>query len=115
VVWRWREGVTAAAVGERAFIVQGPHGQVSLRRVDSVLLNALGRLDPPGEDEDRLAELVRGGGNGSLVRWYYYLECLNRRGLLCHCTHANGTRLATLVAVSRSLVAPPLPGVSRAP
>ena len=44
------------------------------------ILDALRRCDPPGEDEDRLAELVQGGGNGSLARWYYYLECLSRRG-----------------------------------
>jgi SagB-type dehydrogenase family enzyme len=69
----------------------------------------LSRLDPPGEDEDRLAVFIRGGGNGSLARWYYYLECLSRRGLLCHCAHANGTRLATLVAVSSSFVARPAP------
>src|SRR5262249_48168299 len=29
------------------------------------------------------------------------------RGLLCHCAHANGTRLATLVAVSSSFVSRP--------
>jgi SagB-type dehydrogenase family enzyme len=107
LVLSWREGVTAAAAGEGALVVQGPSGKVSLRRDASVLLDALRRLDPPGEDEDRLAELVRSGGNGSLARWYYYLECLSRRGLLCHCTQANGRRLATLVAVSGSFVARP--------
>jgi SagB-type dehydrogenase family enzyme len=78
-----------------------------MRRVAPVLLDALRRCDPPGEEEDRLAELVRGGGDGSLARWYYYLEGLSRRGLLCHCAHANGTRLATLVAVSASFVSRP--------
>jgi SagB-type dehydrogenase family enzyme len=103
----WREGVTAAAAGEGVFVVQGPGGRVSLRSVSSVHREALRRLDPPGEDEDRLAELVRGDGNGSLARWYYYLECMSRRGLLCHSAHANGTRLATLVPVSSSFVARP--------
>jgi SagB-type dehydrogenase family enzyme len=107
LVLSWREGVTAAADREGALVVQGPGGRTSLRRVAPVLLDALCRFDPPGEDEDRLAELVRGGGNGSLARWYYYLECLSRRGLLCHCAHANGTRLATLTAVSSSFVARP--------
>jgi SagB-type dehydrogenase family enzyme len=105
LVLSWREGVTVAATGEGALVVQGLGGQVSLRRVGPVLLDALRRLDSPGEDEDRLTEFVQSGGNGSLARWYYYLECLSRRGLLCHCTHANGTRLATLVAVSSSFVA----------
>lgn len=107
LVLSWREGVTAASAGEGALLVQGSGGQVSLRRVAPLLLDALGQLDPPGEDEDRLAELVRGGGNSSLARWYYYLEFLSRRGLLCHCTQANGTRLATLVAVSCSFVSRP--------
>jgi SagB-type dehydrogenase family enzyme len=78
-----------------------------MRRVAPVLLDALRRCDPPGEDEDRLAELVREGGDGSLARWYYYLERLSRRGLLCHCAHANGTRLATLVAIASSFVSRP--------
>jgi SagB-type dehydrogenase family enzyme len=72
-----------------------------------VLRNALGRLDPPGTDEDTLADQVRGGGNGCLARWCYYLECLNRRGLVSHGARAGGTRLATLVAVSPSFVARP--------
>jgi SagB-type dehydrogenase family enzyme len=105
LVLSWREGVTAAADGEGVLVVQGPGGRVSLRRVAPVLLDALLRLDAPGEDEDRLAELVRGVGNGCLARWYYYLECLSRRGLLCHAAHANGTQLATLVAVSSAFVA----------
>jgi SagB-type dehydrogenase family enzyme len=108
----WRGGVSAAAAGEGAFVVQGPSGRMSLQRVAPGILDALGRLDPPGEDEDRLAELVRGGGNGSLARWYYYLECLTRRGLLCHSAHANGRRLATLVAVSAAFVARPARAVA---
>ena len=105
LVLSWREGVTAVAAGDAALVVQGAGGRVSLRRVAPMLRDALGRLDPPGEDENCLAELVRSSGNGSLARWFYYLECLTRRGLLCHCAHANGTRLATLVAVSSSFVA----------
>jgi SagB-type dehydrogenase family enzyme len=99
--------VTAAADGEEALVVQGPGGRVSVQRVAPVLRDALRRLDTPGEDEDRLADLVRGADNGSLARWHYYLECLSRRGLLCQSAHANGTRLATLLAVSASFVPRP--------
>jgi SagB-type dehydrogenase family enzyme len=106
LVLSWREGVTAAAA-EGTLVVQGSRGRVALRRVAPVLLDALRRCDPPGEDEDRLAELVREGGDGSLSRWFYYLERLSRRGLLCHCAQADGTRLATLVPVSSSFVARP--------
>jgi hypothetical protein len=104
--------VSAAAAGEGALVVQGPGGRVSLRSVAPVILDALGRLDPPGEDEDRLADLVRSGGNGPLARWYYYLECLGRRGLLCHSAHDNGRRLATLMAVSAAFVARPARAVA---
>jgi SagB-type dehydrogenase family enzyme len=104
----WQEGVTTAAAGDGALDVQGPGGRVSLRRVAPVLLDALSRLAPPGEDEDRLAELVRGDGNGSLTRWCYFLERLSRRGLVCRTVHAYGVRLATLVALSASFVARPV-------
>jgi SagB-type dehydrogenase family enzyme len=107
LVLSWCDGVTAAADGDGAVLVEGPGGRVWLRRLAPALRNALRRLEPPGEDEDRLAESVRDGGNGSLARWYYYLEGLTRRGLLCRAANAGGTRLATLVAVSASFVAGP--------
>jgi SagB-type dehydrogenase family enzyme len=111
LVLSWREGVSAAADGEGSLVVRGPAGRVSLRRVAPALFAALRRLDPPGEDEERLAESLRGSGNGSLARWHYYLERLGRRGLLCHAAQANGTRLATLVAVSSAFAAPPVRAV----
>jgi SagB-type dehydrogenase family enzyme len=107
LVLSWREGVTAAAAGEGEFVVQGPGGRVSLRGVAPALLDALRRFDPPGEDEDRLTELVRGGGDGALALWCYYLERLRRRGLLCHAAQENGTRLATLVTASPSFAPSP--------
>jgi SagB-type dehydrogenase family enzyme len=113
VVLSWREGVTAAATGDGALDVQGPGGRLSLRRVAPVLLDALCRLSPPGEDEDRLAELVRGDGNSALTRWYYYLERLSRRGLVYRTVHTNGIPLATLVPVSASFVARPVEAVPR--
>jgi SagB-type dehydrogenase family enzyme len=107
VVLSWREGVTAVVDGEGALIVQGPCGRVLLHRVVPELREALRRFEPPGEDEDHLTEWVRGAGAGFLARWYYYLECLDRRGLLSRSVCANGIRLATLTAVS-SFVARPV-------
>jgi SagB-type dehydrogenase family enzyme len=97
-----RPGVTAAAAGEGALVIEGLGRRMMLRRVAPVLRDALHRLGPPGENEDYLAELVRAGDDGALARWYYYLECLTRRGLLCQSVDANGARLATLVPVSAS-------------
>jgi SagB-type dehydrogenase family enzyme len=112
LVLSWREGVTAGPVGVGEFVVQGRGGRTSLRRVAPVHLDAFRRLDPPGEDEDRLAEIVQKDGNDSLSRWCYYLERLSRRGLLCHGADANGTRLATLVAISPSFVPRPAHAIS---
>jgi SagB-type dehydrogenase family enzyme len=83
-----------------------------LRQVAPVHREALRRIEPPGEDENHLVELVRGDGDGSLARWYYYLERLSRRNLVCHSAHANGTRLATLLPISSSFEAGPRQAVS---
>jgi SagB-type dehydrogenase family enzyme len=107
LVLSWREGVTAAAGRDGSLVVQGPHARVSFQQVAPVLLDALRRCEPPGETEDRLVEIVRGGGDGSVTLWYYYLERLSRRGLLCHSAQVNGTRLATLVALSSAFVSRP--------
>jgi SagB-type dehydrogenase family enzyme len=102
LVLAWQDGVTAAAADNGALIVQGPGGRVALRGVAPLLAEAFRRCAPPGETEDRLAELVRAGGAGALARWFYYLDRLGRRGHLCHSAQVNGTRLATLAAVSPS-------------
>jgi SagB-type dehydrogenase family enzyme len=108
VLLSWREGVTAETAGDGQFAVCGPGGRLSLRRVAPAALEALRRLAPPGEEEDRLAELAAADGDGALPRWYYYLEALTRRGLLCRSVHAGGKRLATLVAVSPSFAWAPV-------
>ena len=103
----WREGVTASADGEGTLVVQGPRARVSLRQVPDVILGALRRLDPPGLDPDRFCEVIQGNGNGALARWYYCLERLTQRGLLCYAAYAGRSCLATLVAVSGSFVSLP--------
>jgi SagB-type dehydrogenase family enzyme len=103
----WREGVSASADGDGTLVVQGPAARVSLRRLPRAILDAAGRFDPPGDDQDRLCELVGDDGNGALARWYYCLERLTRLGLLCHVACAGGIRLATLVAVSPYFVSRP--------
>ena len=103
----WRPGVSASDAGNGTLVVQGPGGRISLRELAPTVLDALRRCQPPGEDEERLAALVEVGGDGALPRWYYYLERLTRRGFLCHGAHTNGTRLATLLAISSSYVSAP--------
>lgn len=103
----WREGVKASADGEGTLVVQGSGVRVSLREVPVSILYALRRLDPPGLDQDRLCDLIPGNGDGTLARWYYYLERFTRSGLLCHTAQADGVCLATLVSVSSSFVSEP--------
>jgi SagB-type dehydrogenase family enzyme len=99
--------VSASADREGTLVVQGPAVRVSLRQLPGAILGAAARFAPPGEDEERLCELMQGDGNGALARWYYCLERLTQRGLLCHVACASGTRLATLVAVSPYFVSRP--------
>jgi SagB-type dehydrogenase family enzyme len=106
LVFAWREGVSASAA-DGTFTVEGPGGRMRLRRLTPTAQAALGRLAPPGEEEDRLADLAAAEGNGSMGQWYYYLERLTRRGLVCLAAQDNGARLATLVAVSPAFVSRP--------
>jgi SagB-type dehydrogenase family enzyme len=115
VVLSWRADVLAEPAGDGDFVVQGPGARVSVRATAPQLLEALQRLVPPGGEEDRLAELVSSGGTGLLARWYYYLECLSRRGLLCRSVQLGGTRLATLLGVSSSFVLRPAQVVAGRP
>jgi SagB-type dehydrogenase family enzyme len=107
LVLSWRESVTTAARDDGTFVVEGPAGRVSLRPILPVFRDALNRLGPPGEDENCLAGLIQEGDGDSLARWYYYVERLTQRGLLCQVAQAGGMRLATLLAISASFVAQP--------
>jgi SagB-type dehydrogenase family enzyme len=105
--------VSASTDGEGTLVVQGRGVRVSLRQVGGSILDALLRLDPPGEDQNRLFELIHRDGDSALARWSYSLEHLTQRGLLCHAVHAEGSSLATLVAVSPHFVSRPGQVVAR--
>jgi len=100
----WREGVSASADGDGTLVVQRCGVRVSLRQTSGAILEASRRLEPPGEDQDKLCELLHDEGGGALAHWYYCLERLTQHGLLCHVAFAGATRLATLIAVSRYFV-----------
>ena len=103
----WGKGVTVAAAEAGDFVVQGPPGRVSLRQVNQQVVNAFRQIQSAGTEDRRLADVVTECGDEILTRWYYYLDRLTRRGLLCQSAHENGVRLATLVAISTSFVAKP--------
>jgi oxazoline/thiazoline dehydrogenase len=103
----WREGVTIDADGgERR--VQGPRGVFLLPRLAPELMVALDQLAPGGAEEDRLAErILETAGAGTLAQWYYTLQNLARRGLLCRTVQMGGRRLATLLPTSPAFVLTP--------
>ena len=70
---------------------------------EPAVADALLRLAPPGEDEDNLADLVLVAGPKALAGWYYALQILANRGLVCRSVWASGRRLATLLSATPSL------------
>ncbi len=105
----WREGVSTEAEGESAFRVESGGTRLVLRQLGPAMVTALRRLSPPGENEDALAELVlEAGGSTALAGWYYWLQSLSRRGLLCRAVQAGEQRLATLAPISAAFVFAPL-------
>ncbi|MGP0066541.1 MAG: SagB family peptide dehydrogenase [Isosphaeraceae bacterium] len=97
----WREGVSASPADEGGIRVEGPGTRILLRPVPAVV-EALLRLVPPGEDEERLADLVLASGPQALAGWYYALKVLAGRGLVCRSVWSSQRRLATLVSASPS-------------
>ncbi len=79
----------------------GEGTRVILRPVPAVA-NALLRLAPPGEDEDGLADIVHAADPQALAAWYYTLQFVNGRGLVCRSVWASGRRLVTLLSASPS-------------
>ena len=104
----WREGVSIdAARHERR--VRGPNGGIILRQLAQPLITAIDQLAPCGAEEERLSQqILESAGAGVLAQWYYTLQKLARRGLLCRVVQMDGRRLATLLPTSPNFVLTPL-------
>lgn len=97
----WREGVSTEANAKDAFRVQGPHVRVVLRHLTPAIVNALEQLTSLGTEEEHLTELVLdAGGAAALASWYYTLQQLADRGLVCRVVQDAGKPLATLVPIA---------------
>jgi oxazoline/thiazoline dehydrogenase len=104
----WRDGVSVARAEDGRMRVEGTgEGKGVSIRPEPAVADALLRLVPPGEDEDRLADLVLAAGPKALAGWYYALQILANRGLFCRSVWASGRRLATLLSATPSLTAGP--------
>ena len=98
----WRDGVSAGPAEEGGVRVEGAGTRMTFRP-DPVVADALFQLAPPGEDEDRLADIVLAAGPKALAGWYYALQVVAGRGLVCRSVWASGRRLTTLVSNSPSI------------
>lgn len=99
----WREGVVTEPRKDGGLAVCGPAFRVGFRGPIGPAVEALRRLEPPGEAEQALADdVLEAGGAGELGRWYFYLRQLAGRGLIVRSVVADGVRLATLVPIGPS-------------
>jgi hypothetical protein len=64
--FRWRTGVSASETDDGALVVESTVARLALRRMAPAVRTALMRFAPPGEDEERLAELSRTAAAGWL-------------------------------------------------
>jgi SagB-type dehydrogenase family enzyme len=100
----WRDGVSAGPAEDGGVRIEGAGaGESVILRPVPVVADALFQLAPPGEDEDRLADLVLAAGPKALAGWYYALQVLATRGLVCRSVWASGQRLASLVSNAPSI------------
>ena len=95
----WQDQVSLSAADGGA-VIAGPQARVALRPLAPELLAAMRRLEPPGEEEERLADsILEEGTVDSLARWFYHVDLFRRRGLVRRSLHAGERPLATLVPV----------------
>jgi oxazoline/thiazoline dehydrogenase len=91
----WQEGVSRSARDGR-IVFEKAGAQFALTEAAPEINDALERLAPPGEDEERLADAVlRRGTPQTFARWHYFLEQLSQRGLVRKTLYVDDAPLAT--------------------
>jgi SagB-type dehydrogenase family enzyme len=116
LVLSWCDGVSVESEAGADLAVRGPRSRVVLRRLASVLAQSLHQLRPPGAVEDDLVERIRAdGGSEVLPSWYYTLQRLAERGLVCRSVRADGRSLATLLPLTATAPFPTYEIVARQP
>jgi SagB-type dehydrogenase family enzyme len=88
--------------GEGELVLQTTENRIAFRQLRPGLLAALQALADGGDDEVRLEErILQDGGAETLARFAYYLERLDRRGLLLRSVRSGDVTLMTLVPTTR--------------
>lgn len=99
----WRGNVSLSA-GDGQATVEAPGARFSLKRPRPEIVDAMQRLAPPGEEEDRLNEsILAAGGVTSLAKWFYCLSGLGERGLIHRSLEVGGRRFASFIPFGKSL------------
>jgi oxazoline/thiazoline dehydrogenase len=99
----WRGNVSLSA-GDGLATIEAPGTRFSLKVPRPEIVDAMQRLTPPGEEEERLNEsILAAGGVTSLAKWFYCLNGLGERGLIHKSLEVEGRRLATFVPFGKSL------------
>ncbi len=91
----WQEGVSRSAQDGR-IVFKKAGAQLALSDAAPEINDALERLAPPGEDEERLADAVLHRGTAqTFARWQYFLEQLSQRGFVRKTLYVDDAPLAT--------------------
>src|SRR5262249_8199270 len=92
------EGTDVHATTDGGVAIQGEEFRLVFQQLPTGLRAALQRLVGAGADADTLAGIVSASdGSAGLMRWYYYLQRLDGRGLLRRAVRLGDCPLATLV------------------
>jgi SagB-type dehydrogenase family enzyme len=95
------EGTDVHTTTDGGVAIQGEESRLVFQHLPTGLRAALQRLGGAGADEDTLAGLVSASdGSAGLMRWYYYLQRLDGRGLLRRAVRLGDCPLATLLPCS---------------
>ena len=86
------------SAGDGRATVEAPGSRFSLRRPRPEIIEAMRRLAPPGEDEERLSDsILAAGGMDALATWFYCIKGFGERGLLHRSLCLGDAPLATFV------------------
>lgn len=98
---RFKNGISLIAESEDSFTLRSPDLNLELGQLSPGMQEAIAILTNEGATEDRLGDQVLEiDGAAALPRFFYYLQLLIDRGLICHSIAGEEFPLATLEPIS---------------